>query len=108
MPLGTPARRRSESGARRQHVLHHIGVGVGIVAAVSVSLDESTVASAADIVAVLDDDLATGENGLRISLHFETFIGAVIDIHVMGLAVEGADRLLARRIKDHDIGVAAD
>ena len=46
--------------------------------------------------------------GFGIALHLEAFVGAVVDVGVMRMFIENADRLLARGIKDDDIGVAAD
>src|SRR6516164_11561490 len=99
---------RAETGARREHVLDHAGVGAGILAAIGAALDECAIAGAPYIIAAVDDDLAARQDSFRISLHLETFVGVVVDIHVMGLAVEDADRLLAGGIENDDVGIAAD
>ena len=102
---GGPASRDWRAAPAR---LRHIGVDVGVLAAICAAFDEGAIAGATDIIAFVDHDLAARQHGLGVALHLEAFIGAVVDIGVMGPAVKGADHLFARRIEDHDVGIAAD
>src|SRR5580704_14056132 len=84
---------RSERGTRCEHVADHIGMGVGVLSAISRSLDEGAIAGPADIFALLDHDLAARDDSLGVAFDLEALVSAVIDVHVMGVRIEGADRL---------------
>src|SRR5579883_3607414 len=87
--------RRTQACSRRERIAHRMCMRVGVLTAIRAALHERAVPATADIVAVVNDHLAARQHGLCVTSHLEPFIGAVIDVHVMGAAVEGTDDLLA-------------
>ena len=54
---------------------------------------------------LVDDDLAAREHGVDVAVDLEALPGGVVHVHVVGLAV--ADRGVAVRVVDDDVGVGA-
>src|SRR5215472_584002 len=85
-----------------------MGMPVGVKAAISPAFDESPIARSSDIVAVFDNHLPPRQDGFGEAFYFKPFVSAVVDVHMMGPAVEIADSLLMIGIENDDVGVAAD
>src|SRR6185312_8029590 len=68
------------------------------------SFDELPVASLTLELALIDYHFAARQNGFNNAANGTTFIGAIVDIHVVGLR---ADCLVSVRVKDHDVGIGA-
>src|SRR5438552_12010084 len=75
-----------------------------VAAAECAAFEELTVAGLADVLAVVDHNATSRQHRFCHAFNFHSFIGAVIDVHVMGRSRDGHFFI---RIKNHNVSVGS-